>query len=130
DLPAEGTSTQIFWMDLWTGPDAPVRRIKVEPEVKVESDWVTYPMEVRVVDAVVPGAATTAVSIRAMLCGAPQPASSTDRDRMHIRNSQQDVALSTRASPDVIRRLAACDTPEPADPEWYFRIRDYLFRMR
>ncbi|MBZ5605717.1 MAG: hypothetical protein LAO79_25740 [Acidobacteriia bacterium] len=139
DLPAEGTSTQIFWMDLWTGPDAPVRRIKVEPEVKVESDWVTYPMEVRVVDAVVPttdfpeGYSNPGLVIRGAVCG-PQREYflyKTDLARTRFRNAQQDIALSALVPKPQLARLMTCDVPPPADdPEWYFRIRDYLFRMR
>ena len=55
ELPVDGDGTQIFWMDLWTAKDAPVRRIKVEPELKIDEDWVIYPMEGRVMDAVVQG---------------------------------------------------------------------------
>ena len=55
ELPVDGDGNQIFWMDLWTARDAPVRRIKVEPELKIDEDWVIYPMEGRVMDAVVQG---------------------------------------------------------------------------
>ena len=41
-------------MDLWTAGNAPVQRIKVEPELKINDDWVTYPIEARVMEARVP----------------------------------------------------------------------------
>jgi hypothetical protein len=131
DQPVEGSQSAVIWMDLWTERDAPVRRIKVEPELNVGSDWVTYPMEARVMDAVVPEAATTASSVQEVVCAKAPPAASGDRAALQVRNARQDVALSTRADRDVLKKLVPCGAPEPsADPEWYFRIRDYLFRMR
>ena len=38
-------------MDLWVDANAPVRRVKIEPQVGIDGDWVTYPMEVRVMEA-------------------------------------------------------------------------------
>ena len=45
-----------FWLDTWVAKTAPVDRIKVEPDfwVSYANDWFTYPMEVRVLDAVLP----------------------------------------------------------------------------
>jgi len=128
--PIAGSSTQIFWMDLWADRESPVRRIKVEPELNIGSEWLIYPMEVRVMEATVPESATAAASLRAVVCGAKSAEALSDIGRMHARNGQQDVALSTRAAPEALKRLAACDEAEPNDPEWYFRIRDYLFRMK
>src|SRR5262249_49797375 len=48
DLPVQGFATQVFWMDVWTDGIAPVRRIKIEPELNVGGDWIVYPMEARV----------------------------------------------------------------------------------
>ena len=53
-LPYSGDQTQIFWMDVWTDRAAPVRRVKVEPQLYVNQDWVVYPMEARVMEAQVP----------------------------------------------------------------------------
>src|SRR5712671_3779078 len=33
DLPVQGEGVQILWMDLWADRAAPVRRIKVEPQL-------------------------------------------------------------------------------------------------
>ena len=41
-------------MDVWIDKDAPVRRIKVEPQLYVNGDWVIYPMEMRVRENIVP----------------------------------------------------------------------------
>ncbi len=128
-LPFQGSPTEVLWMDLWADRSAPVRRIKVEPELNVNGDWIIYPMEVRVMDATVPEAATTATSIRAMFCNKPDGVPASDLSRMHLRNAQQDVALSTRVPREELRRLGACDASSD-NPEWYLKIRDYLFRMR
>ena len=140
ELPYIGNETQVLWMDLWADRDAPVRRIKVEPQLKVNDDWVTYPMEVRVVEAIVPAglrtpaAAATGEAMRALLCGTKIEIQGDPMSiaAMRFRNEQQDVALARRASTEDLRRLfGPCDAQPPeSDPEWYYRIRDYLFRLR
>ncbi len=129
EQPVQGSQAEVLWMDVWTDRAAPVRRIKIEPELNVGSDWVTYPMEARVVDATVPDAATTATSIRSMICGKPDGVPANDIARMHLRNAQQDVALATRLPKEELHRLGVCDPPSE-NAEWYLKIRDYLFRMR
>ena len=53
-MPYSGESSQVLWMDLWLDANALVRRVKIEPQVGIDGDWVTYPMEVRVMEPVVP----------------------------------------------------------------------------
>ena len=140
DLPYEGDGTQVFWMDLWTGGEAPVRRIKIEPQLNINEDWAVYPMEGRVVDATVPagrwpqGDAAPAAVMKSFLCGTKinsQRGEVVSVSGLRFRNAQQDLALARRASQDELRRLiGGCDAPAPSDPEWYLRVRDYLFRMR
>lgn len=130
NLPYESEGTQVLWMDVWIERDATVQRIKIEPELMIHDDWVTYPMEARVMDARVPDDGKPG-SIKAYLCGGAAPAGSTDVARMHIRNGQQDAALAVRGSRDELKKLfGACDAPAPANPEWYLPVRDYLFRVR
>src|SRR5207249_6442134 len=77
--PATGDGTQVFWMDLWRDKNTPVERIKVEPQLHVNNDWVIYPMEGRVMDATVPdgkravGIATTVEVMHGFLCGTKLP---------------------------------------------------------
>src|ERR1700746_3731643 len=33
ELPYSGESSQVLWMDLWLDANAPVRRVKIEPQV-------------------------------------------------------------------------------------------------
>jgi hypothetical protein len=54
-------------------------------------------------------------------------------DGPRLRNSEQDVKLldaHAAAKEDVKNLLGGCAAPLPSDPEWYLRIRDYLFRLR
>jgi hypothetical protein len=142
--PVSGNDTQIFWMDLWTARDAPVQRIKVEPQLHVNNDWVIYPMEARVMEATagevgrgVGGDEPPAQVIRQFLCsrfpaidyGAVPPGPSAASKR--VRNALQDLTLATGAPRAELQTLfGSCVSPIPADPEWYLRIRDYLLRLR
>ena len=143
-VPYEGVSSQVLWMDLWMDGNAPVRRVKIEPQIGIDGDWVTYPMEVRVTEAVVPehpaaarGIAEPFEMMRAFLCGGePRQAragSAIGAD-FRYRNSQQDVAQATRSSPamreNLKQAMGGCGAPAPADPEFYLRIRDLLLRTR
>jgi hypothetical protein len=121
--PVNSDATQIFWMDVWMDKDAPVRRIKVEPQLFVNGDWVIYPMEMRVRETVVPEVADAGTSLRApfevlrrYLCGkqigdkprdaqkqgganqsdqVPSGADIETTDALHLRNARQDVALAS-----------------------------------
>jgi len=122
EQPVSGNSTQVFWMDLWTSRDAPVQRIKVEPQLHVNNDWVIYPMEARVMSATVPPDA----GAPAPLCS-PRAGISSDLVKLRNRNAQQDAALAATAPKDALQKLnGAC---RETNPESYLRIRDYLLRL-
>jgi hypothetical protein len=99
-------------MNLWVAPDAPVRRIKVEPQLWVDR-WLVYPMEVRVVAPVVPAlegriearggltqrSDTSALArMRSYVCDSALPAAKPARPRtlqyMLERAAMQDIALA------------------------------------
>ena len=136
--PYHGDTTQIFWLDLFADRNAIVRRIKIEPELDVNEDWVVYPMEVRVMDARVPDDAPNAVDPLELLCGQSRSvravADAPDARSMaqlQKRNRTQDAALSAGISKDrFARAIGTCESFQSVDPERYLRIRDYLFRMR
>ena len=132
EQPVSGNGPQIFWMDLWTARDAPVARIKVEPQLHVNNDWVIYPMEARVMEAKVIDSVKSSVTLDQLLCGGLTPSASPDVRRMHIRNAQQDIALASAAPKEDLRKLGVggCDAPLSNDPELYLRVRDYLLRLR
>ncbi|HZT38726.1 MAG TPA: hypothetical protein VFA28_12590 [Bryobacteraceae bacterium] len=145
-----GQTAQAFWMDLWVGQDAPVRRIKVEPDVFIDGRWIRYPMEVRVVEATAPSTPPAAVgplppvsapsdaSVRAVLCRstAPKTAVAPVTIRAMIaRDVGQDAAIAggqqrlwqlSGAPPQP----AWCSqyVPQTSGPEWFLRIRDSIYR--
>lgn len=131
EQPVSGNGTQVFWMDLWTARDAPVQRIKVEPQLHVNNDWVIYPMEARVMEATVSGSLKSLITIDQLSCAGFTPSASPDVRRMNIRNAQQDVALASAAPQEELRKLGVgtCDAPLSHDPERYLRVRDYLLRL-
>lgn len=57
DFHLPGQKVVTFWLDMWVDKDSQVDRVKVEPQLYVETleDWVVYPMEVRVQSPVVAG---------------------------------------------------------------------------
>lgn len=139
-----GQTAQSFLMDLRVDRNAPVRRIKVEPELLVAGRWITYPMEVRVVAAVVaqrepvhpalpdaaqPSDASVAAVYSAAACQAPtKPSDPLPSVRAIIaRNASQDIALAGTAD-----RSAWCHPYKAHDegPEWYLRFRDRLRHAR
>ena len=143
EQPVSGNNTQVFWLDLWTARDAPVQRIKVEPQLHVNNDWVIYPMEGRVTEAAIaegPGIAgsmSPGAVMREYVCAKGTPIDwgglivGTSLVNMRFRNAAQDLRLAATAPrADLQKLVGACDAPASADPEWYLRIRDYLFRLR
>ena len=153
-LPA-GAGTASVWMDLWAKADAPVDRIKVEPQLYYGGRWFTYPMEVRIIDAVAPAVkvspagappdAPADAAVRALLrerfCGdKPAASGAVPPTIWHLtrRNAARDLAL---VSADVARATLVkvtgatsieqwCKAPpkSPNGPEWYLRFRDAVYR--
>jgi len=140
ELPVLGKGTQVFWMDLWTDRGAPIERIKVEPQLNIDDDWVIYPMEARVMNVIVPDGERPTAAIepvelmRGFLCGVagkPVAANSVTPASLRFRNARQDLELAPRApQADLQKLFGPCDAAAPANPEWYLRLRDYFFRMR
>ncbi|MCX6585166.1 MAG: hypothetical protein NTX13_01120 [Acidobacteria bacterium] len=118
EMPVKGRTerpeVRSYWRDLWVESGAPVRRIKVEPQVWVGDRWLVYPMEVRVQWATVPAVTQKfwglpASTLRAdagvvnpwrdALCrplpAQTQPEKTTVRLLQH-RNVLQDVALAKK----------------------------------
>lgn len=142
-VPYEGVSSQVFWMDVFVESDAPVRRVKIEPQVGIGGDWWTYPMEIRVMNAVVRGdpvpvraLAEPLEVMRAFLCGGvPSPLHAAAQGAaFRFRNAQQDLALAAKggngAREELKKAMGGCSAPAPADPEFYLRLRDLLVRPR
>ncbi|HSR06849.1 MAG TPA: hypothetical protein VLM42_06845 [Bryobacteraceae bacterium] len=141
ELPYTGESSQVLWMDLWLDPNAPVRRVKIEPQVGIDGAWITYPMEVRVMEPVLPnsaiptqGVASPFEVMRGFLCGTktrPLAGRVPAGAELLFRNAQQDVVLAAAGSmplrEEMRKAMGGCSANPPADPEFYLRLRDYLF---
>jgi hypothetical protein len=143
-VPYEGASSQVMWMDLWVEANAPVRRVKIEPQVGIGGEWLTYPMEVRVSEAspeieAAPGHAIAEPFelMRTFLCGGePRPLGGAipTGAEFRFRNARQDVALARASSPalreELKKAMGGCTASAPSDPEFYLRLRDVLLRSR
>jgi len=138
--PVEIKGAEVIWMDVFVPEKTPISRIKLEPELYIDKDWVIYPMEVRVEGPTISEAATgegTAAPIevmRSFLCGTKLAAGENaglTRAGLSFRNAQADLKLAASAPKTEVQRIfGACDQPAPANPETYLRIRDYLLRLR
>ena len=140
ELPYSSESSQVLWMDLWVDANAPVRRVKIEPQVGIGGDWVTYPMEVRVSEAQVPqkieqpNEMTPFETMRLFLCQG-EDVTSTDLGNtvrsLQARNAREDVAIASAGSmalrDEIKKAMGGCNAKPPPDPEFYLRLRDYLF---
>jgi hypothetical protein len=139
-VPYEGVSSQVLWMDVWMDGDAPVRRVKIEPQIGIGGEWLTYPMEVRVTEPVVAGRSIPEGNhmpafevMRLYLCGG-RDVTATDLgfnvQFLQSRNAQQDTALAAGSSEalreELKKTMGGCSAPPPADPEFYLRLRDLL----
>jgi hypothetical protein len=139
--PVEIRGTEVIWMDVWVKRDTPLVRIKLEPELFINQDWVIYPMEVRVAEATVPdgprpyGTAGPMEVMRSFTCGTKlepaRDAGPITRASLSYRNALADVALAGQASKNEVQKIfGPCDQSAPGNPESYLRIRDYLLRLR
>jgi hypothetical protein len=138
--PVEVKGSEVIWMDVFVPKDAPLIRIKLEPELFIDKDWVIYPMEVRVegptLDEPPRGAGSAAPFevMRSFLCGTkpvPGPDPGLTRAGLSFRNAQGDLKLAEKASKLEMQKIfGACNQPAPSNPEAYLRIRDYLLRLR
>jgi hypothetical protein len=164
-MPIPGQTTVTYWVDLHVAPDATVRRVRLEVLMKIGNRWITYPMEVRVIDTVVPAIRWTptklpAVSARAdapamgpltsYLCRAdesPESGRPLTARALVRRNALQDMALARALEAklgrkaivsEILRRAGSASgeewcrlrsTPSESGPEWYLRVRDWLYRQ-
>jgi len=147
DDPIKGNVTQTFWMDVWIDKDAPARRIKVEPELQIGADWVTYPMEMRVRENVVPDRGPSGADgvapfelLRSSVCASPlqnvdrrraEPAGPATAEAFHHRNALQDLAmaseLSAPAREELRKWMGGCNARASDNPEFYLHVRDYFW---
>lgn len=106
-----GQEALTFLLDVWTPAESVVQRVRIEVQLNDGEGWVIYPMEARVLSAIVPKTkprsvllppppvsteASARLAMREYLCGdspATVPPSTTIRSLLY-RNAQQDMALA------------------------------------
>jgi len=159
---ATGDRVTVFWLDLWVERQAPVRRVRLETQLNVGNDWIIYPMELRVLETVVPdlperaaalppvsapAEAAARLALRQYLCGETLPGATEGLTvrRLILRNALEDMALARKLERDLGAEAVAKGLLEPlgvadpkpwcssaasaaAGPEWYLRVRDFLYR--
>jgi hypothetical protein len=146
-------NTRVYLLDLWIPPDSGVGRFRLEVQLKTGT-WVVRPMEIRVLEAKIPGAATNdkpegpvhlsslppiaspadaaaAGALGNFLAGGPMrscPVLETVRAAI-CRNAEQDMALAREvAKPDTVREWWwSFNLARAMGAEWWLRMRDLVF---
>jgi hypothetical protein len=107
-LPEPRPAAEVFWLDVWVPAATPVRRMRLEVLMKSGSNWVIYPMEPRVMKAVVPDLG--------------RPAGVFTMRKLIGRNVAKDRALARAIAYDFSA------APASPDSESYLALRDSLYR--
>lgn len=153
----EGQTAQAFWLDLRVARNAPVERIKIEPQAGFGDLWARYPMEARILEATAPDVAPATTSVASLespsdysarnilkqkLCGNREKVgvkiALTVRDFI-ARDAAQDLAMAsvvpsielwsvTNASDQ--QSWCKVNVPNPDGAEWYLRIHDRIIGAR
>lgn len=158
-----GAGLEVFWLDMWTPPQALVRRIRIEAQLHDGEGWRIAPMEVRVLKGIAPKPRRTGAALPGWGEPAERPALQALREyvcddvpkpaflpltvaALVRRNAQQDVAIAralqlrlgrkaliegivhAAGGEDVDSWCASPPADSPYGPEWYLRVRDYLYR--
>lgn len=149
---AEGAAAAVYLVDLFYKREAPVERVKIEPQLFVDSEkrWIVYPMEVRVRQAQIPsipalvnpeaagGSAESLafLALREHLCGAKtgvSPAPGLTIQSLIYRNARQDLALlrtlpKERTSGLLPESGPFCAGEATLPPEWWLTFRRLLYQ--
>jgi len=146
---SEGQKVQSYLLDVWVPDTAPVGRFRLEVQLNANDRWVIYPLEVRVVEALVPAKAVNGAAPRDYACAdAAPPQSKLELTRpagFIARNVAQDLMLarvreSAESRDQVIGAILRaggwnstgdlCAAPDkaPRGVEWWLRARDYLLQ--
>lgn len=146
DAPIPGQTTVVFLLDIRVPATVPPERMRLQADMWVRDRWLTYPMEIRIAGASVPGEhagdgplpppaaradeALTEV-LRSGLCGTAakgRPEAALTARRLLRRNAQQDFALARERNvldPGWCRYQAASSS---RPPEWWLGVRTALYR--
>jgi len=154
---SDGQRTQAYLLDLFLPASAPVERFRLEIQLRAAGRWTIYPMEMRPMAPVAPDAGplegrlapvgaradeTAALALRAAVCGGmkPEPQAPGSLRAVILRNALQDLALARKEHSAAVPRLwlaggwdsreSFCQggAPAPRGPEWWLRVRGFLYQ--
>ncbi len=147
-------TTRCYLLDIWAPPGTPPRRVRVEALLKAGA-WYVAPMEVRIVEPIVPdgaevlgeniapldapSSATAQIQLLRYLAGLPlqsPPGILRVRDVIQ-RNAAEDMNLAMILARSLEPRFPELNLmswwPSFVYPElgaeWYLKIRDFLYRF-
>lgn len=114
DIPEQ--TVEVFLLDVHVPRNAPVQRMKIEPQMYIPERWITYPMEARIAPAQLlttpakhgeiapldsPADFTYRSVFRGFLCGTPEKKEGSaplSIRSLILRNARQDAALVAAGS--------------------------------
>jgi hypothetical protein len=151
-IPA-GARAAVYVMDLFYTRQAPVERVKIEPQLWVASEkrWVVYPMEVRVQPAQIPAIpvlrnpmartgdpadSAASAALREHMCETEFPVSTRPALTLQAlidRNARQDIAFlrtlgKERTASLLPDRGPFCSGSAQLPPEWWLTLRRLLYQ--
>lgn len=146
--PIPGQNTSVYWLDIRAPATAIAERVRLEVVLKLGTGWAVYPMEVRILKAVVPSEnwerarvppagersdAAVQGPLRSYIQHTKErPSEQLLTVRQLIRrNALQDMALARALERKYGRErlIAEIERLRAAPgPEWYLRVRDLLYR--
>ena len=148
-LPNQTARSYIF--DIYVPPDVPPRRVRIEALMKT-GIWMVAPMEVRVIEPIVPAWHTLPREFNSAPVGEPLSATAQRQLLRFVNGQPPQIPPGILRLSDLIQRNAAEDmlladvmglrspqmnmlawTPfvfPQIGPEWYLRVRDMVFRYK
>jgi hypothetical protein len=98
-----------YWMDVWVPAHAPVRRVRVEAQLNVGSDWIIYPMEFRIQQATVPAVGVASGALPPLAASSTEAALGPLHDFLCSKSEQRLPAAGGLTVRGFIRRNALQD---------------------
>ena len=146
-----GQTACVYLLDVWVPPEAPPGTMRLEVQLKV-GVWIIYPMEIRILPAVVPQISSSAPrplpaveeradeSVEVPLlrfmehhsAGTHRPKSALPQTLREVirRNAEQDMALAQALdSKTLISAMKEKLAASSGGGEWYLTIRDLIYRL-